>query len=168
MFAKVFSQIFDSSIAENWQTRHVFMDLLVLSDSDGCVDMTAEAIARRTNVPVEIVRKSLEELCAPDSNSRTSGNEGRRLVPIDSNRAWGWHIVNYSHYRVVRDEEARREYHRNYRREERAKKKVVKPKQYHRANGSDTPQSGAAATTEEVNRALRLSEDPPILNGAAI
>ena len=45
MFAKVFGQIFDSSIAEDYNCRRMFMDLLVLADSTGAVDMTPEAIS---------------------------------------------------------------------------------------------------------------------------
>lgn len=73
MFAKVFGQIFDSTIADNYQTRHVFMDLLVLADSDGVIDMTSGAIARRTNVPLEMVESALKELGEPDRGSRTPG-----------------------------------------------------------------------------------------------
>ncbi len=123
MFAKIFSQIFDSSIAENCRSRHVFMDLLVLADSDGVIDMTADAIARRTNVPLEEVRQAITELSSPDPNTRTPDEDGRRIVPIDKGRAWGWQIVNYAHYRAIRDEEARRGYFRDYRRKEREQKR---------------------------------------------
>lgn len=124
MFAKIFSQIFDSSIAENHLHRHVFMDLLVLADIDGVVDMTLEAIARRTNVPVQDVRDAIEALCTPDQSSRTKEADGRRLFPVDAGRDWGWQIVSYQHYRAVRDDEARRQYHRSYYLEKRAKKKA--------------------------------------------
>ncbi len=127
MFAKVFSQIFDSSIAEDYNCRRMFMDLLVLADSTGAVDMTVEAISRRTNVPVEEVVKYVKELCQPDTKSRSKLEEGKRLIPLDSNRDWGWKIVNYQHYRKVRDEAARREYFRDKQREHRKKsKKAVK------------------------------------------
>jgi hypothetical protein len=129
MFAKVFAQIFDSSIAEDFTVRHVFMDLLVLADVDGVVDMTQQAIARRTNVPIETVTRAIEVLCAPDPASRSPDEDGRRLTPIDSRRSWGWQIVNYHRYRGMRDEESRRLYYRNYRRQERAKKEPKKPTQ---------------------------------------
>ncbi len=124
MFAKVFAQIFDSSIAENHEVRHVFMDLLVLADSDGCVDMTSAAIARRTNVPLEVVERAIAILSAPDEATRSPAEQGRRIVPLDPARSWGWRIVNYSHYREIRDEENRREYFRVYRREQRKKANV--------------------------------------------
>lgn len=127
MFAKVFGQIFDSSIAEDYNCRRMFMDLLVLADSTGAVDMTIEAISRRTNVPMEEVVKYVKELCQPDEKSRSKLEEGKRLVPLDSARDWGWQIVNYAHYRKIRDEAARREYFRDKQREHRKKnKRVVK------------------------------------------
>jgi len=128
MFAKVFGQIFDSSIAEDYNCRRMFMDLLVLADSTGAVDMTLEAISRRTNVPITEVSKYINELCQPDKLSRSKLHEGKRLIPLDVDREWGWQIVNYGHYRGLRDEEARRTYFRTAQRKYRAKQKTVKDK----------------------------------------
>ncbi len=125
MFAKVYSQIFDSSIAEDHEVRHCFMDLLVLSDQDGVVDMTTEAIARRTNVPIDLVRRCIGELCKPDSRSRSHEESGARIKLIDSHRDWGWQIINYAHYRELRDEESRRAYFRDNKRKQRAKAKAM-------------------------------------------
>lgn len=119
MYAKIFSQIFDSSIAEDYEVRHVFEDLLKLADMEGVVDMTMEAIARRTNVPFEKVRRGIEKLMESDPGSRSKEAEGRRLVPLDSNRGWGWIIVNYTHYRSLLDEESRRKYFRDAKRKQR-------------------------------------------------
>ena len=109
MYAKVFSQIFDSSIAEKYLTRLVFTDLLTLADINGVVDMTHEAIARRTNVPLETVRAAIEQLEQPDPRSRTPVSEGRRLARLDEHRDWGWFVVNYSTFRKIASEEQRRE-----------------------------------------------------------
>jgi hypothetical protein len=119
MYAKVFGQIFDSSITEDYLVRLVFMDFLVLADRDGVVDITAEAIARRTNVPLEVVRSAIHKLSAPDPQSRTSDAEGRRIVLLDEHRAWGWRVVNYKAYCDISDEEARRAYMRDYMRNRR-------------------------------------------------
>jgi hypothetical protein len=127
MFAKMFRQIFESSIAENYQTRHTFMDLLVLADIDGVVDMTQEAISRITNVPIDTVCEALEELEAPDEQSRNPTQDGRRIVRLDAHRDWGWQIVNYEAYRQIRDEEARRAYFRERKRKQRAKEKQSQP-----------------------------------------
>ena len=126
MFAKVFGQIFDSSIAEDYNCRRMFMDLLVLADQTGAVDMTHEAISRRTNVPIEEVRKYIIALCQPDKTSRSKLEDGKRLIPLDGNRDWGWLVVNYSHYRKIKDEEARRAYFRDTQRKYRASQKKKK------------------------------------------
>src|SRR5690606_9006252 len=99
MFAKIFEQIYDSSIAEDWKTRVVFQDMLILADKDGIVDKTPAAIARRTNLPLEIVMEALPKLEAPDQSSRTPDLDGRRIVRLDDHRDWGWRIVNFTKYR---------------------------------------------------------------------
>jgi hypothetical protein len=121
VFAKIFAQIFDSTIAKDYVVRHVFMDMLVLADRDGVVDMTVDAIARRTNVPQDLVDHAIKELMNPDLKSRSKAESGARITPIDSGRDWGWQIVNYEHYRNIRDEEARRTYFRDKQRAHRAK-----------------------------------------------
>jgi hypothetical protein len=128
MFAKVFRQIFDSSIASNHKTRHVFMDLLVLANDEGVVEMTMDAIHRRTNVPLEDVQAAINELCEPDTQSNSPTEGGRRLVRLYDHKDWGWRIVNYEHYRAIRCEQERREYFKLYRRHERQQKKAPRKK----------------------------------------
>lgn len=122
MYAKVFTQIFDSSIAENYRYRHVFEDLLKLADKTGVVDMTPEAIARRTNCPLDEIQAALQYLALPDDRSRSKEHEGRRIIPVDSRRDWGWIIVNYEHYRAIQDEESRRAAWRNAKAKQRSRK----------------------------------------------
>lgn len=122
MFVKLFRSIFDGTLGMDSDVRHGFMDLLALANRDGEVDMTPEAIARVTSVPLERVLSVLERLSSPDPKSRNPNEDGRRIIAIDEGREWGWRIVNYHHYRGIRDQRERREYHREYRRKERARK----------------------------------------------
>lgn len=124
MFAKVFSQIFDSTIAEDYKVRHIFMDLLVMADSDGVVDKTPQAISRIANVPLEHVQAALAILSQPDISSRTKDHEGRRIELIDNSRDWGWRLVNFQKYREIRDEEARRIANRSYKRDQRKRQQL--------------------------------------------
>ncbi len=127
MYAKIFTQIFDSSIAENYVARHVFEDLLKLADKTGVVDMTAEAICRRTNAPnLKIIKDALTYLSRPDKASRSKTDDGRRIRLIDSRRDWGWLIINYEHYRAIQDEEARRATWRDAKAKQRLKMPVRK------------------------------------------
>lgn len=109
MYAKIFRQIFESSIAENPDVRVTFMDMLVLADRHGIVDMTPEAIHRITNRPLEVIRESIRVLEAPDERSRTPGDNGARIRRIDQHRDWGWVIVNYAAFRDLHTEAERRE-----------------------------------------------------------
>jgi len=129
MYGKLFKQMYDGTLATKgpWQALVTFQQLVILADRHGCIDMTAEAIARRTTVPSDVIETGLRALGEPDPDSRSPAEEGRRIVPIDPSRSWGWRVVNYGHYRKIRSEEERREDHRNYMRARRSGvKKVVK------------------------------------------
>jgi hypothetical protein len=139
VFAKIFAQIFDSSISKDYMVRHVFMDLLVLADRDGVVDMTVDAISRRTNVPEDIVANAIKHLMQPDRSSRSHAEDGARIVLLDSHRDWGWQIVNYDHYRHIRDEESRRAYFRDKKREYRASTRQKGPQSVLDSPTSSTP-----------------------------
>ena len=103
MYGKIFVSMFDGTLATvgPWEALVTFQQLLILADKYGTVDMTPEAIARRTTVPLEIIRKGLEALEKPDPHSRTPDEEGRRIVPLSDSRPWGWKIVNHAHYRTM-------------------------------------------------------------------
>lgn len=98
MYVKIFSQILDSSLADDPKLRHFFMDLLLLSDPDGNVIMTPVAIANRTRSELSHVQWALEELQKPDRHSLTPDCDGRRIVPLEGH-GYGWKIVNYHIYR---------------------------------------------------------------------
>ena len=79
--------------------RLVFMDFIILADRDGKVDMTQEAFAARTNVPVETIYEAAKQLEKPDPRSRSRVNNGARIKRLSQDRDWGWEIVNYEFYR---------------------------------------------------------------------
>ena len=125
MYGKLFVQMYQGTLATKgpWQALVTFQQLVILADKHGEVDMTAEAISRLTTIPLEIIQQGLQALQEPDPESRSPDEAGRRIVPLDDRRTWGWRIVNYLHYRQIRSEEERRAYHREYMR----KRRAVKP-----------------------------------------
>jgi len=131
MFVKLYASMYDGTLARRgpWEALVTFQQLLILCDRFGVVDIHPEVISRRTLIPLEVLEKGIAHLLKPDPESRRSDEDGRRIVPIDAGRAWGWRIVNYSHYRAMRDTDERREYQRNYMRKKRADKAapVVEP-----------------------------------------
>lgn len=128
MYGKLFAQMYDGTLGTKgpWQALVTFQQLIILADKSGVVDMTPEAISRRTTIPLEIITNGIQTLLEPDAASRSPDEEGRRITRISESRDWGWRIVNYEHYRKIRSEEERREYHRQYMRKRRAVKPDVK------------------------------------------
>lgn len=102
LYARVFTQILDSSIAEDFTTRHVFEDFFKLCSKDGIVDMTRHAIARRLNMPQDVLNGCIDKLESPDVNSRDPDHDGRRIERLDEHRDWGWRILNWPKYDALR------------------------------------------------------------------
>ena len=127
VYGKLFEQMYDGTLGTKgpWQALVTFQQLIILADRTGVVDMTPEAISRRTTIPLEVIVMGLATLELPDPGSRSPALEGRRIVRLAPEREWGWHITNYDHYRKIRSQEERREYMRLYQRKRRAVNKEV-------------------------------------------
>lgn len=119
MYGKIFESIYDGTLAEDWRALVTFQQMIILSDSDGIIDMTPTAISRRTGIPIEHIKAGIEILESEDKFSRTPDEDGRRILRIDPERPWGWQLVNHEKYRSMRSSEDRKEYMRNYMRERR-------------------------------------------------
>lgn len=109
MYGKVFAQMYEGTLAGHWQAIVTMQQLIVLATKDGVIDMTADAISRRTSIPLDIINAGLEHLAKPDPYSRTPGEDGKRIVPLDAHRPWGWMLVNHGKYRALRNLEEKRE-----------------------------------------------------------
>jgi hypothetical protein len=114
VYGKVFASIFDGSLYGHFEATAVMMALIALADKNGFVDMTPRALAARTGFPMDLVERGLAELSAPDPDSRSHECEGRRIVLIDPERAWGWRLVNHAKYRGIRSNDERADYMRDY------------------------------------------------------
>jgi uncharacterized phage protein (TIGR02220 family) len=109
MYGKIFRQIYDGSLSEDWQALVTFQQFLILCDKDGIVDMTLPAIQRVTNLPEDILKHGISHLENPDPQSRTPIKDGRRIERLDPDREWGWRIVNHAYYRNLRTREEKQE-----------------------------------------------------------
>lgn len=127
MYTKIFASIYDGSLRKNWRALVTFQQLLILSDKEGYVDMTPEAILDRTKIPEDIILPGIAELSAPDPRSRSKEEGGRRIVPIAPDRDWGWRIVNYGQYRNISTQDELRNYWRGAKKAERQKKAPLEP-----------------------------------------
>ena len=122
MYAKIFRQVFDSSLADDPESMRVFIYMCVLADQDGVVDMPLTSISQTTRIPLDEIEGSIRKLMQPDPKSRCPKEGGARLVVLDpSHRDWGWRIVNFKHYGSLQSEEERRSHFRGKRRCRRSK-----------------------------------------------
>jgi len=109
MYAKIFDSMYEGTLYGHWEAIVTLQQMLVLCDSAGVIDMTPQAIAARTSIPLEIINKGIEILSAPDPYSRTPGDDGRRIATLDQHRPWGWYIVNHAKYQKLKSAEEKRE-----------------------------------------------------------
>ncbi len=109
MYGKIFTSMFDGSLYGNWKAIVTFQQMIVLCGPDGVLDMTPQALAARTSIPLDVIQEGLAVLEAPDQYSRSPEQEGRRIERIDSHRPWGWRIVNYAKYRKMVSAQEKRE-----------------------------------------------------------
>jgi uncharacterized phage protein (TIGR02220 family) len=112
MYGKIFEQIYDGTLAENWQALITFQQMIVLCDADGIIDMTPNAISRRTGIPLEHIEEGINFLEKKDPYSRTPNEDGRRIARLDEHRPWGWYIVNHEKYKKMKDNDEIREQNR--------------------------------------------------------
>lgn len=103
MYGKIFDSMYEGTLYGHWEAIVTLQQMIVLCDADGIVDMTPQAIAARTSIPLEIIQKGIQVLSEPDPYSRTPGAEGRRIELIDGHRPWGWHLINHEKYKRMQD-----------------------------------------------------------------
>ena len=117
-YTKLFHRILSSSIwEEDDKTRLVWITLMASTDSKGAVIGTMAKLARDARVDIEACQMAIEKFLSPDFTSLTSAHEGRRIEAIEG----GWRLLNHEKYKLMMDEERKREYFRNKRREYRDK-----------------------------------------------
>lgn len=113
LFGKIFQQMYDSTVCEDWRAMVTFQQLIVLANEKGEVDMTPEAISRRTNIPLDdVILPGLKSLMKEDKRSRSKEAGGARIVPlkrdVDDEREYGWSIPTFHHYTFQIAEEQKR------------------------------------------------------------
>ena len=98
-YTPVFSTVFTGTLHGRWPDTGLWLCLLAMADKHGLIDCTPQYIAGVTGLSADDVVGCIERFTKPDPYSRSQAEEGRRLVPIDVARPWGWRIVNHGKYR---------------------------------------------------------------------
>jgi len=121
-FTKLFSSITESTVwCESAGTRLTWITMLAMADRTGRVFGSIPGLANRARVTVDEARTAIESFMSPDPDSRTKDHEGRRIEVIDG----GWRLLNHAKYRALRDDEARKEYKREWIKERRRSESTV-------------------------------------------
>ena len=153
MYGKLFQMMYDGSLVEDWKALITFQQLIILCGPDGVVDMTQQALARRTGIPLEYIEAGIASLEQPDPSSRIPDLEGRRIERLDMHRQWGWRIVNHSKYRQLVALDEKRQADRERIAAKRAAEKGCRDASQPVAAGHDDPEPVAdvAYTEAEAN-----------------
>ena len=149
-FTKLFSSITESTVwCEPNCTRLVWITMLAMADRKGRVWGSIPGLANRARVPVDDCRTAIDTFLAPDRDSRTKDNEGRRIEEIDG----GWRLLNYDKYRERQDEENIKESKRRYINTRRANERrdiTIRAKTVEVHTDSRSPSIQAEAEAEAV------------------
>lgn len=98
-FVKLYGTILTSSIwLEPHSTLRVWIAMLATADEHGIVSASVGGLAHVSRVRKAECAKALETFLAPDEDSRTPDNDGRRIERVDG----GWLILNHRKYRDLR------------------------------------------------------------------
>jgi len=98
-YTPAFDTLYTGTLFGKWPTAAVWASLLPLINARGEINLSYEAISGMTGWPMNLLRQGIEALCQPDPHSQSKAEGGRRLVPIDPGREWGWRAVNVAIYR---------------------------------------------------------------------
>lgn len=99
-YTPIFDSVYHGTLCGRWPTLAVWLTILPMADKNGQVDLTYQAISALTGWPIDLLKQAISELMQPDPDSRSPGEDGRRLVLVDpENRQWGWRVVNHTTYR---------------------------------------------------------------------
>lgn len=107
-FVKIYgSKLLKSTLwMECVEARLLFLGMLAEADEHGVVDIpSVKVLAHRMNMTVEQTERGLAVLEAPDEESRSADDDGRRVV----REGRVWRIVNSRKYREMRTENQERD-----------------------------------------------------------
>jgi uncharacterized phage protein (TIGR02220 family) len=119
-YTKLFGSIVLSTIwREPNHVRIVWITMLALADKRGIVEGSVPGLADLCRVSVDECREALAKLKAPDPDSRTKAEGGRRILEVEG----GWQLVNHAKYRAKLNQDERTEYLRIKKQESRVNKR---------------------------------------------
>ena len=161
MYGKIFEQIYDGTLVENWQALVTFQQMIILCDDCGILDLTPSAISRRTGIPLEHIQEGISFLEEDDPHSRTQGDNGKRIVRIDNHRPWGWKIVNHAKYKKMASYEDKKRLDRERIASKRSESQDVADSRLVSTNVVNVAHTNTDTYTDKQKHCAKPSKKPP-------
>lgn len=98
-YTPAFGSMLTGSLYGRWPHTGVWACLLSRVSRDGVIDEHPSALAAAIGIPIDDLKRCIDDFMQPDPESRSPEADGRRLELIDPARSWGWRVVNFSKYR---------------------------------------------------------------------
>lgn len=125
------------------------------------VELNPRLLAAILGEPVDAVERAIEYLCAPDPQSTTADEGGRRLVRLGQ---FAYRVVNGPKYLAIRNEETRRQQVREAQRRHRAKHRhTALPGEDATVRGFE--QTGEMVMPHEFGGASEVQKSPEVSPG---
>jgi hypothetical protein len=121
MYGKHYISMYEGSMIGAGSAYFAVWGYIIAHMSGAWVELNPQIIAFVLGEKVEVVEEVLGRMQEPDSRSRSQEEGGRKLVKLGE---YAYRVVNGMKYRSIRNEEARRNYQRNW---IRAKRRNSKP-----------------------------------------
>lgn len=160
MYGKIYDSMFTGSLYGSGAITFAVWSYVIANmqpSREGLfyLEINPRLLARLLGEDEKDVVTTLDKFCAPDAESRSSEEEGRRLVKEGQ---YLYRVVNGPKYREMRDEDARRQYMRDYMRERRKEKREEPAR---RKAVEKLMRPGGARTMEErlIEKAEREGDD---------
>lgn len=120
-YGKIFSSAFTGSLVGSGPVVFAVWSYVIAHTVDSQVEINPILVAAVLGCPAEDVKSAIAKLTAPDPQSRNKDHEGRRLLKEGE---YAYRVVSHKIYREMRNEDDRRAYNREKKRESRARSKA--------------------------------------------
>ena len=119
MFGKLFQSTFTGSMFGAGPVVFAVWSYAIANVQKSRVDLNPAMLASILGSDAKAVQGAIDYLCSPDPRSRTKDHEGKRLIREGE---FQYFMPTHEKYRAIRNDDERREYNRQSKANERARK----------------------------------------------
>lgn len=119
-YGKIFSSAFTGSLVGSGPVVFAVWSYVIANTVNSQVEMNPILVSAIIGSPVEDITAAIAKLCAPDPYSRNKEEDGRRLIKEGQ---YAYRVVSHMIYREMRNDDDRRAYNREKKKESRARSK---------------------------------------------